>query len=99
MVSESIQHAGSAKKQTCPAACNCLQLPTVLSSERGKWKQWHLITIWAKSFSSVSPNANCAYIVSYPFVPLILAAFPFVQVMLIFAGHSPAVCLPRQLGQ
>lgn len=20
-------------------ACNCLQLPTVLSSERGKWKQ------------------------------------------------------------
>lgn len=24
---------------------------------------------------------------------------PFVQVMLIFAGHSPGVCLPRQLGQ
>lgn len=23
----------------------------------------------------------------------------FVQVMLIFAGHSPGVCLPRQLGQ
>lgn len=24
---------------------------------------------------------------------------PFVQVMLIFTGHSPGVCLPRQLGQ
>lgn len=26
-------------------------------------------------------------------------SLPFVQVMLIFAGHSPGVCVPRQLGQ
>lgn len=61
----------------------------MLSSEKGKWKQLHQITLCA-CFSSVSPNVKPAYIMSAPFEPLIQTAFAFVQVMLIFSGHSPS---------
>lgn len=77
----------------------CPQVPTMVSREWRKREQWHLITIWPKLFSPIFLSANSAYIVSDAFEPLIPAAFYFVQVMLMVAGHSPGVRLPRRPGQ